>query len=254
MNATLRRVEQRNSKGEVIGVLQTSLSDEELAERDRQQAARREALLSHNMSVTVAARAAETAEREALAGENIDRDARERLRDAHTILAEARDDLHHRRVVAAAATRHFEHCQAAYETAKQQVAESARRARAALVRQLEEGAEARASAPDQESEAAAAAAWAALAPAVAAHNELTAQVGTAEHVVEGAKARVKEAARGVIKLHVSELRSEIDGLNAQLAERRDRLNRLMPTLAERRWPVPWPAEAEALLTDPEGAL
>jgi hypothetical protein len=41
---------------------------------------------------------------------------------------------------------------------------------------------------------------------------------------------------------------------AQLAERRGRLNALMPCVAERRWPVPWPAEAAALLDDPEAAL
>jgi hypothetical protein len=39
MNATLyrprRRIEQRNAKGDVIGVLETTLSDAELAERDR---------------------------------------------------------------------------------------------------------------------------------------------------------------------------------------------------------------------------
>lgn len=39
-----------------------------------------------------------------------------------------------------------------------------------------------------------------------------------------------------------------------VAERRDRLNALIPCLSERRWEVPWPAEAAALLQDPEAAL
>jgi hypothetical protein len=64
---------------------------------------------------------------------------------------------------------------------------------------------------------------------------------------------VKEAARGVIRLQVSELQvselqvsepqAEIDAFHEQLSERRDWLNALKPCVAQRPWPVPWPAAA-----------
>jgi hypothetical protein len=59
-----------------------------------------------------------------------------------------------------------------------------------------------------------------------------------------------EAARRVIRLRVSELRAEIDGLVAKAEELRGHLNGLMPTLYDR----PWPVAAEALLHDPEAGI
>jgi hypothetical protein len=65
---------------------------------------------------------------------------------------------------------------------------------------------------------------------------------------------VKKAARGVIRLRVSERRAEINRLTERLEELRGELNRLLPTLSERPWPVAWPAAAAALLSDPEAVL
>jgi hypothetical protein len=56
----------------------------------------------------------------------------------------------------------------------------------------------------------------------------------------------------VIRLRISDLRAETDALSAQLEVRREQLHRLMPCVAERRWPAPWPAAA--LLDDPEAAI
>jgi hypothetical protein len=69
-----------------------------------------------------------------------------------------------------------------------------------------------------------------------------------------AAAQVKEAARGVIRLRISALKAEIDALNARAEDLHGQLNGLMPTLYERRWEVPWPPAAAALLHDPEAYL
>ena len=59
---------------------------------------------------------------------------------------------------------------------------------------------------------------------------------------------------GATGLRVSELQAEIGALTDQAKALRDELHGLMPTLTERRWPVVWPAEAAALLHDPEADL
>jgi hypothetical protein len=66
------------------------------------------------------------------------------------------------------------------------------------------------------------------------------------------EAAVTEAASGVVRLRVSEMRTKIDRLAEQMAELRGQLNSLMPCVAERPWPVAWPTAA--LLHDPEAAV
>lgn len=83
---------------------------------------------------------------------------------------------------------------------------------------------------------------------------MAATVEAAEAAVAEAEADVKAAARCVVKLRISELRAEMDQLEQQLADRRKRLNALRPCIDERPWSVPWPANAAALLDDPEAAL
>jgi len=236
------------TRGDVTGVFETTLTDAELAERDRQTAARREALAAQGLAVTLEARNREQVELEALAGVGVDIDAREHLRAAHRVLAAARDDLARRREVAAAADVHVARCQAAYDAAREEVGRSGRRAAAAIVAQLERGELPQEQGPSPD----ALAARTELEHAEAARTEVAVLVGTAEAAEAEAEAQVKEAARGVIRLRVAELRAEIDTLNARLEERRSAINSLTPTLTERRWP--WPAEAEALLHDPEAAL
>lgn len=252
---TLRRIEQRNPlTGELTGVLQTTLTDEELRERDRQMAERRDAMLATNLSVVTAARAAANAEREALAGIGVDARARDHLRAAHTRLAVRRDELARRREVAAAAAGHVARCEAAAAVAQQVVAGIAERASAAIVEQLEKGESPNGPTPTRAAAEKAEAARADLAHAGAAKAEVDALAAQAERAVTAAESHLKEAARGVIKLRVSELQAQIGGLVARTEALRTALNTLLPTLSERRWPVPWPAEAEALLHDPEAAL
>jgi hypothetical protein len=251
----MRRIEQRHpTTGHVIGVFQTTLTDAELAERDRQTAGRREALLARGLSVTSEERRREQAEREALAGVGVTPDARDDLRAAHKALAAARDELARRREVAAAAEAHVGRCEAAAVAARQVVDRIACRAAAAIVEQLEKGEAPAGPTPTRAAAEKAEAARAELEHAIAAKNEVAVAVARAERAIVEAEARIKEAAAGVIRLRVSELRSEIDGLNERLKERCGQLNSLMPTLHERRWEVPWPAAAVALLADPEAAL
>jgi hypothetical protein len=90
--------------------------------------------------------------------------------------------------------------------------------------------------------------------ALAAQDDVMALVGPAALTVERAEDRVKEAARGVIRLRIGDLRSEIDTLTARAGALRLQLNSLMPTLIDRPWLTPWPTEAAALLDDPEAVL
>jgi len=53
---------------------------------------------------------------------------------------------------------------------------------------------------------------------------------------------------------IGDLRAGMDQLTEHLKARRSEITTLMPCVAERRWPVPWPAAAAALLDDPEAAL
>jgi hypothetical protein len=58
----------------------------------------------------------------------------------------------------------------------------------------------------------------------------------------------------VTRLRIRDLQAQTDVLAEQLASRRERLTALLPCLVERRWAVKWPAEAAALLQDPEADL
>jgi hypothetical protein len=157
--------------------------------------------------------------------------------------------------VAAAAEAHVERCQIAYDAAQQVVDGIAERASAAIVEQLERG-----EAPSTPTATAKAnwerteAARADLEQAMAARDEVAARLGPAELAVIDAEVGVKEAARGVIRRRIADLRMDIDGLTAQAEAHRKVMNALLVCLVERRWPVPWPAAAEALLHDPEAAL
>lgn len=251
----LRRIEQRHpTTGELIGVLQTSLSDEELAERTRQQAAHREAMLAANLSAVTAERDAARAQEEALSGVGVDPEARAALRAAHQRLASARAELARRQEVVAAAAAHVGRCQTAYDSAKALVDRVAARAASAIIEQLEQGQQPQGPTPTRAAAERAEAALADLEAAIAARAEVERAAAAAERAEAESATRVREAARGVVRGWIFDLRTEIDELAEQLAARRERLNRLMPTLTERRWEVPWPAEAEVLLTDPGAAL
>jgi hypothetical protein len=256
MNGTPRRIEQRHPiTGALIGTFTTTLTDAELAERDREAAERRDALLASNLSVMAEERRIEQVQREALAGISADVHARDHLRAAHQALTGARAELARRREVAEAAVRHVGRCQAADDAAQQVVASIAERAAAAIVEQLQQGEAPKTPTPTAHaSREKAEAARADLEHAIVARDEVAGLVGPAEAAVSEAASQVKEAARGVIRLRVSELQAEIAALTAQLEERRVARDRLLPTLYERRWEVPWPTEAKALLHDPEAAL
>lgn len=88
------------------GVFETTLSDAELAEQDRQAELRRATILAQNLSVTSEERRREQVEREELAGIVVDAQARDHLRAAHQARAAARDELACRREIAAAAAAH----------------------------------------------------------------------------------------------------------------------------------------------------
>jgi hypothetical protein len=248
-----RRIETRNSSGEVISTFETHLTDAELAELDRQTAERRAAVMA-NLSPLNEERAAAAAEEAALAGVGIDAEAREHLRSAHQALAAAKKALARRQEVVVAAVRHVGQCQAAYDAARQVEDGIAERASAAIVQQLERGEAPKTATPTRATSERAEVAKADLEHAITARAEVAALAGQAEQVVTEAEASVKEAARGVIRQRVSELHGEIGALVAKTEAMRAEMNGLLPTLADRRWEVRWPAAAAALLTDPEAAL
>lgn len=187
----------------------------------------------------------EQVEREARNSIGLDVDARPRLRAAHQALAEARDELARRREVVEAAEAHVARCEAAAAAARQVLDGIASRATTAIVAQLEKGEAPNGPTPTRAAAEKAEAARAELAHGQAAKAEVEAAADRADRAVVAAESHLKEAAHGVIRLRVSELQAEIGELNAQLEAAKARINRLLPTLADRRWPVPWPAEGGA---------